>query len=230
MSINKIVCLGDGFAANHIWPEWPAIIQALYPDITVKNYGEIGAGNEFITSAIISEHRRHPDAFFLVQWAQHNRFDKLLQDNSWDNIIAQDTVYYFNKVTLDNNIWWLSSHSKQQSVLDYHSHYIQNNQSQLRTENYIYLVSELLKNKSMFFSTDELEQYSRQEQFLETRQTEIQPSPIVHVKWVEEKILPNMPMQPHAERLAELKNRINQQKWVPYDPDRVQIWLNISNF
>ena len=42
MSINKIVCLGDGFAANHIWPEWPAIIQALYPDITVKNYGEIG--------------------------------------------------------------------------------------------------------------------------------------------------------------------------------------------
>ena len=39
-----------------------------------------------------------------------------------------------------------------------------------------------------------------------------------------------MPMQPHAERLAELKNRINQQKWVSYDPDRVQIWLNISNF
>jgi hypothetical protein len=230
MSINRIVCFGDGFAANHIWPEWPAIIQALYPDITVKNYGEIGAGNEFITSAIISEHRQHTDAFFLVQWAQHNRFDKLLQDNSWDDIIAQDTVYYFNKVTLDNNIWWLSSNSTQPSILDYRNHYIQNVQSRLRTENYIYLVSELLKNKSLSFSTNDLEQYSRQKQFLETRQTEIQPSPIVHLKWVEEKILPNMPMQPHPDRLAELKNRINQQKWVSYDPDRVQIWLNISNF
>lgn len=95
--MNKILCFGDGYAANHIWPEWPAIVQALYPELQHENFGEIGAGNEFITSAIVQAHTDNPDEFYIVQWAIPNRFDKLLQDESWDSIIDNDPVYHFNR-------------------------------------------------------------------------------------------------------------------------------------
>ena len=48
--------------------------------------------------------------------------------------------------------------------------------------------------------------------------------------YVEEKILPLMPIQPNAVKVRELKTRIETQPWIPYDPDRVQIWENIINF
>ena len=228
--MNNIFCFGDGFAANHIWPEWPAIISALYNDIENKNFGAIGAGNEFITSAVVEAHKENPTAFFLVQWAQHNRFDKLLQDDLWDEIIKTDPVYYFNTVDLNKHRWWISSASTQKDIQHYHTHYIQTKQSELRTANYKYLLLNLLKNQSIFFSTEDMEVYSRQPRFKDIRQKEVQPSPIVHMAYVEEKILPLMPMQPNIVKVHELKTRIETQPWRPYDPDRVQIWENVINF
>jgi len=228
--MNKIFCFGDGYAANHIWPEWPAIVAALYNDIENKNFGAIGAGNEFITSAVIEAHKENPVAFFLVQWAHPNRFDKLLQDNSWDELIKTDPVYYFNTVDLNNHRWWISSASKQKDIQHYHTHYIQTKQSELRTTNYKYLLLNLLKNQSIFFSTVDMEIYSRQPRFKDVRQNEIQPSPIVHMSYVEEKILPLMPIQPNIVKVRELKTRIETQLWIPYDADRVQLWENVINF
>ncbi len=228
--MHKIFCFGDGYAANHIWPEWPAIICALYPELEHKNFGAVGAGNEFITSAIIQAHITDPDAFFLVQWAQHNRFDKLLEDDSWDEIIKTDPVYHFNTVELDEQKWWISSASTQKDIQYYHQHYIQNKQSLHRTVNYMYLVSNLLKNQSIFFSTDSMSAYSSLSRFTGIRQNEVQPSPAVHMCYVEEEILPLMPIQPKIERIMELKSRINQFSWVAYDPDRGQIWKELTNF
>ena len=72
--------------------------------------------------------------------------------------------------------------------------------------------------------------YSNQDKFANIRQNEIQPSPPVHMQWVEEYLLPQLPVQPDNSRLTELKHRINQQKWLPYDPDRQEIWQNLKNF
>jgi hypothetical protein len=228
--MNNIFCFGDGSAASHIWPEWPVIISALYNDIKNKNFGAIGAGNEFITSAVVEAHKEDPTAFFLIQWAQHNRFDKLLQDDLWSEIIKTDPVYYFNTVELNKNQWWISSASTQKDIQHYHKHYIQTKQSELRTANYKYLLLNLLKNQSIFFSTEDMEVYSRQPRFKDVRQKEVQPTPIIHMAYVEEKILPLMPIQPNAVKVRELKTRIETQPWIPYDPDRVQIWENIINF
>jgi hypothetical protein len=153
----QIFCFGDGYAANHIWPEWPAILSVLYT--SVKNYGAIGAGNEFITTSIIDAHRKNPDAFFIVQWAQHDRFDKLLEDSSWDFTISTDKIYNFNVVPVEQRKWWLSSASSQDEVRKYHDFYVQEQQSILRTDNSKYLIQRLLDNRALFFSTQEMESF-----------------------------------------------------------------------
>lgn len=226
--MNKVFCFGDGYAANHIWPEWPAIIEALYPQWQHKNYGAVGAGNEFITSAVVQAHSNNPSDFFIVQWANPYRFDKLLQDNSWDHIIDNDPVYHFNRVKLNDQTWWLSSASAEKTVQQYHLSYVQTTQAESRSQNFKYLVEHLLKDQAIFFSLDQMSHYSTAKRFEKVRSTEMQPSPIVHMAWVEEKILPNMPQQPDQPWLIELKNRIKQHNWTPYHPDREEIWAQMS--
>jgi hypothetical protein len=228
--MNKILCFGDGYAANHIWPEWPAMIRALYPEVQHENFGQIGAGNEFITSAIVQAHIASPDAFFLVQWALPQRFDKLLQDDSWHATIENDPVYHFNRVSLGEQTWWLSSSSKQDLVQQYHKVYVQNKQANNRSYNFKYLVENLLRSQAIFFTLEQLIFFADAERFQQIRQKEVQPSPAVHMTWVEEKILPKMPYQPDPARLYELKKRIKQHKWHAYDPDREEIWARMSLF
>jgi hypothetical protein len=226
--MNKILCFGDGYAANHIWPEWPAIIEALYPQCQHENYGAVGAGNEFITSAVVQAHSENPCDFFIVQWASPNRFDKLLQDDTWDHIIDNDPVYHFNRVKLNNQTWWLSSASVEKIVQQYHLSYVQPLQAESRSKNFKYLVENLLKNQAIFFSLDQMVHYSNSERFKTVRLNEMQPSPVVHMAWVEEKILPKMPQQPDQKKLTELKTRINHHNWEPFHPDREEIWIQMS--
>jgi hypothetical protein len=229
MFMNKIFCFGDGYAAGHIWPEWPNIVEALYPDLEHENFGAIGAGNEFTTSCIVQAHIKDPTAFFIIQWAPSLRFDKLLQDNSWDAIIDNDPVYHFNRVQCNNQTWWLSSASRASAIQNYHTTYVQNNQSSLRSFNFKYLVEHLLENQSLCFTLEQMSLYSKESRFKQVRQQEVQPSPIVHLNWVEEKILPFLPWQPCSIRLNKLKTRIIQHTWKPYDPDRTEIWKEMSD-
>jgi hypothetical protein len=248
--MNKIFCFGDGFAANHIWPEWPAMVSALYPDCDVENFGAIGAGNEFIASAVIDAHIKHPDAFFLIQWAMPNRFDKLIQDQTWDQIIDKDPVYHFNRVEQHNRTWWLSSASQQLEIQQYHKLYVQSAQACLRTFNLIYLIGKLLVNKTIFFSTYKLpfdtqqkialdfvpwvdidmHGFSNLEKFKSVRGSQIQPRPEIHFNFLKEHVLLLMPVFPDLSRLHILEQRICETVWEPYDPDREEIWKNISNF
>jgi hypothetical protein len=228
MDLKKILTFGDGYSANHIWPEWPAIVQALYPELEHENFGAVGAGNEFITTAIVQAHKTTPDAFFIVQWGHAHRLDKLLQDSSWDHVIDNDSIYHFNRVRLNDQTWWLSSASTQEQILHYHNFYVQDLQSYTRTTNFKYLVKNLLKNQSLFFTLKEMIDYASADRFKQVRQNHVQPSPIVHMSWVEEKILPNMPRQPENSRLSELKSRINCHDWRAFDPDRAEIWAKMS--
>jgi hypothetical protein len=246
--MKKIYTFGDGYASSHIWPEWPVILQALLPNYSFAHYGAVGAGNEFITNAVIQAHLDDPEAYFLVQWAQTDRFDKLIEDSTWDNIIDTDPIYYFNRVQLAENQWWISSASQQPTVINYHKHYVQSKQSRIRMLNYVYLVSNLLRDKSLFFSTQELKftkdeykyinnnnwveknmlDFSRESRFLKVRQQEVQPSPVVHMAYVKEYLLPNLPLVVDSDRLDELERRILDYKWVAYDPDRAEIWNKMS--
>jgi hypothetical protein len=247
--MKKIYTFGDGYASSHIWPEWPVILQALLPEYSFTHYGAVGAGNEFILNAVIQAHLTDPDAYFLVQWAQANRFDKLIEDSTWDDIIDTDPTYHFNRVQLAENQWWISSASQQPTIVNYHKHYIQLKQSKARTVNYIYLASNLLRNKSLFFSTMDLKfikdkqkyinnnnwveknmfDFSFEPRFSEVRQTEVQPSPVVHLAYVKEYLLPNLPVTVDHFRLMELERRINEHKWVAYDPDRAELWQKMSD-
>jgi hypothetical protein len=225
--MNDIFCFGDGFACDHIWPSWPSMIQALYPSNTVTNYGGIGAGHEFVVASIVEAHKNNSQGFFLVQWPHANRFDKLLVDDSWNDLIKTDPVYHFNTVTVGTKNWWLSSASESEQIKHYHNFYVQSEQAELRDFNYRYLVSDLLKNQSIFFSTREMQQFSKQDRFDLTRLDQIQPSPVVYMHYVEEFILPKMPAQPDQLLLGNLKSKILKQNWIPYDPDRKEIWQSI---
>jgi hypothetical protein len=228
--MNKILTFGDGYAANHIWPEWPAVLQALYPELEHENFGAVGAGDEFIATAVVQAHQRWPQAFFIVQWAQSNRFDKLIQDTSWDSIIDSDPVYDFNRVNLHGQTWWLSSASQQPAVRQYHDQYVQTKQADLRSSNYRYLVANLLQERSIFFDLAKIRNFANQPRFATVRQQHVQPSPIVHMTWVEEYLVPKLPWPVDLSRLKQLKNRINQQNWQAFDPDREQIWNDICKF
>jgi hypothetical protein len=87
--MKKIYTFGDGYASSHIWPEWPVILQALLPECDFTHYGAVGAGNEYILNAVVQADLLDSDAYFLVQWALANRFDKLLEDSSWDTLLTQ---------------------------------------------------------------------------------------------------------------------------------------------
>lgn len=226
----KIFTFGDGYATGHIWPEWPQILQALLPNYEVVNTAGIGAGPEFLVSSLVDILPQLSNQTVIFQWPDVNRFDKLVEDNSWDQIIQSDPVYYFN-IVMDrhNQKWWLSSASKQ--LTQYHKHYVQPKQQQNRLKMYKILVSGTLDSvhcKYLFTSTQEQEKYSLQARFGTTRQNELQPSPWIHYCWLIEEILPKLNITPNLARQQRLLELIQQQIWTPYDSNRVQKWQTIE--
>ena len=229
--MNKIFCCGDGYAHGHIWPEWPQILQALCPEHTVIPVTGVGAGNEFLISQLLTQQISNQKVIF--QWAQHNRFDKLLQDNQWQALAESDPVYYFNFYKVNDQHWWCSSASQLSEITRYHEFYIQNNQSQLRYQNQQTLIKTYLEFNQCdyhFTSTEIQENFSRQDRFCDLRATEVQPSPIVHFFFALEILAPAIELIIDKKRAEILKNKIQNHKWVPYDPDRKEIWNNMSKF
>ena len=212
-----IITAGDGFAANHIWPMWPALLTHHVPDSQVINLGKPAAGNEFIFNSVLSAvNNRRPD-LVLVQWAPCQRLDLLVDTIDKRDTALQDEVYHHNLYRIDNNEWWLSNASTQNYVRHYHAEYIGYRQALSRTRNYIISMAAILSSQSIpfkFFSTYDvecypdtavnwdhwvwhepgrgMEHYSRQEQFADTRGTEVQPSTAVHQAWIQNILLPEL--------------------------------------
>ena len=221
--------MGDGYAHGHIWPEWPQILKALCPDYTVVPITGIGAGNEFLISQLLTQEVSNQKVIF--QWAQHNRFDKLLQDHNWQTLAESDSVYHFNFYKSNNQHWWLSSAAQLPEIARYHNFYIQSEQSLLRYQNQQTLIKTYLDFNQVdycFTSTKIQENFSRLPRFNDLRGTEIQPSPIVHFFFLIEILAPAINLTIDKNQAEFLKNKIQNHKWVPYDPDREEIWNNMS--
>ena len=229
--MNKIFCFGDGYAHGHIWPEWPQILQALCPEYTVVPVTGIGAGNEFLISQLLTQEVSNQKVIF--QWAQHNRFDKLLQDDNWQTLAESDPVYYFNFYKSNSQNWWLSSGSQLPEIKKYHDFYVQNDQSLLRYNNQQTLIKTYLEfnNAEYYFtSTQAQEKFSRQSRFCNLRGKEIQPSPIVHFFFTTEILIPGINLEINKNNADILLNKIQHHNWKPYDPDRTEIWYNMLKF
>ena len=231
-SMKKIFCFGDGFATGHIWPEWPQILQALVPDYQVVITAGIGAGSEFLVSGFVDQICNMRDSIVIFQWPQANRFDKLIEDASWKSIIAADPVYHFNVVhDMHDRNWWLSSASKDQTIIEYHGHYVQGRQHQRRQQVYQELVLQTASNLNcqlIHTSTEQQQIFSMSNRFKSSRTTEIQPSPVVHFYWLVEKVIPQCNIVIDFELQSKLEASINQTEWIAYHPDREEIWNNIK--
>lgn len=228
INTNKIFCLGDGFAHGHLWPEWPQILAALLPDHDVVPITGIGAGNEFLISGLLSQDIANSTVIF--QWAIANRFDKLLQDDQWQDIIKNDPVYFFNVVEQDNAKWWLSSGSRSSEVVHYHKFYMQRRQAELRLANQQKLIDAYVAYHHCNYvkiSTTEQDTYSLQMRFAGVRGDEVQPSPVVHYCYIDEVLLPKLNVVVDVDRKNKLEHLIKNTKWVAYDPDRLMTWQNM---
>jgi hypothetical protein len=228
--MKKIYTFGDGFATGHLWPEWPQILQALVPDYQVHNTAGIGAGAEWLVSGFVDLIADLPGHTVIFQWPQADRFDKLIEDKHWFNIGKTDPVYHFNFYKCTYGTWWLSSASQQPSVREYHEKFVQSGQHKIRLKNYQTLVQNTLENLNcayFFTSTFDQHYYSTLNRFQETRQQEVQPSPIVHYYYLIEKILPNLNITVDKSRQQRLEQLINHQPWQPYDPYRAAIWQDL---
>ena len=222
--------MGDGFAHGHIWPEWPQILQALVPTMPVTVVSGIGAGNEFLVSSLLSE---EPDQDIVVmQWAQSDRFDKIVQDQQWEGIARDDMVYGENFYNLDGDRWWLSSGSQASEIQRYHSFFVQSRQCSRRLRDLQKLVQGFLVSRSCSYlaiSTPSQDTFSRQSRFQAIRGDQVQPSPLVHMIYLQEMILPHLPVQIDPVRADRLNAVLRNTDWRPYHPDRVEIWKKIIN-
>jgi hypothetical protein len=225
-NITKIVTAGDGFAANHIWPMWPHILQMTTVDTEVTSLGAIGAGNEYIFNSVLNCINNVIPDLVIVQWAQSNRLDLILDTDHKIEIAKVDPVYNEN---IYNN-WWLSSASTQPYVKTYHCDYISGTQSKLRTKNYIISLTAILEKRNIpyLFSTtyasehypdnninwdkwvwhqpgQGMQEYSLLPRFNDIRLTEVQPSPLVHMQWVLDVLRPNLAVEWSAEHIEKLQ-------------------------
>lgn len=227
MSTNKIFCFGDGYVTGHIWPEWPQILQVLFPDTQVEILGGVGAGPEFLVSQF-AEHIPYDNATVIFQWPIAERFDKIIQDQYWKDIVTNDPVYHFNTHSLGGLEWWLSSASSNLEIKQYHQKYVQSTQARYRLKIYQQLVKEILdktQNRYLFITTSEQEKYSRKFHS-EIRGHEIQPSPLSHFYFLTEQIMPAVNL--YSDRCAKLEQLLINTKWQPYDPDRGDLWIKIQ--
>lgn len=228
MSTNKIFCLGDGYAHGHIWPEWPQILQALLPDHEIITGTGVGAGNEFLIDQLLNFDCQ--DQTVIFQWAYAHRFDKLLQDQVWQDMAQDDPVYSFNCMTTASGTWWLSSASKNPKIREYHNFFVQNQQSTLRLKNQKILVENYLQNKHcqyLSISTQDQEVFCRLHKDSGLRGNEVQPSPIMHFYFVVELIKPALDLPIDVKQQELLEKHMLETTWTPYDPDRKEIWENI---
>jgi hypothetical protein len=141
-------------------------------------------------------------------------------------------VYAFNQHKFKNETWWLSSASEQKEVQDYHNIFIQPSQHKIRQNDYRILVENTLSNlKCTYITIDTLDQekFSRDVIFSEVRLSEVQPSPVVHFRYLTENIIPQLDnITIDNNRLLVLQSRIFSHNWQAYDPDRDEIWKKMS--
>jgi hypothetical protein len=229
--MKNIYTFGDGFATGHLWPEWPQILQALAPDYPVHNdCSAIGAGAEYLVTGFVDLITELENQLVIFQWPQADRFDKLIEDKHWFHIGKTDPVYHFNFLKRPYGTWWISSASRQEVVQEYHNKFVQAGQHKIRLQNYQTLVRNTLENLNCtyyFTSTHEQQYYSTLNRFSETRQQEVQPSPVVHYYFLMEKILPNINITYNRARAQRLENLIITQTWQAYDPYREEIWRDL---
>lgn len=229
--MKKIYTFGDGFATGHLWPEWPQILQALVPDYSVNNTcSAIGAGAEYLVTGLVDLVPELANNLVIFQWPWAARFDKLIEDKHWFHVGKTDPVYHFNFHKRPYGIWWISSASQQPQVREYHEKFVQSEQHKIRLQNYQTLVRNTLENLNCgycFTSTHEHQYYSTLNRFAETRQQEVQPSPVVHYYFLIEKILPQINIVYDSARAAKLETLITAQSWQSYDPDSEEIWRDL---
>jgi hypothetical protein len=235
--MSNIYTFGDGFATGHIWPEWPQILQALLPEHNVINTSAVGAGAEWLVHRFV-QLLPTIDGTVIFQWPQANRFDKLLEDPNWTEIANNDPVYNFNQYTYNDETWWLSSASTHPLVTSYHREFVQENQAAARISDYKVLVSHSLPSKKCRYvevDTRSQDIFSNDKKYIQLRQTEVQPSPLVHYDWLIEVVLPATTLVYDKTRAASLRNLIQCQEWIPFYYDRQLVWdslltkLNNSN-
>lgn len=226
--MDRILCVGDGFAHGHIWPEWPQILQAMIPSRTTELVSGIGAGNEFLVSGLLDQEPNKDLVIF--QWAQADRFDKIVQDQDWEDLARSDPVYGENFYDRAGDRWWLSSASGLKEIQHYHRYFVQTRQSLRRLRDQQKLVEGFLISRGCEYvavSTLEQHMFSREDRFHSMRGNEIQPSPPVHLAYLEEIILPRLSIDIDSSRTNRLKQALNNIEWQPYHPDRAEIWREI---
>jgi hypothetical protein len=229
--MNKIFCFGDGYAHGHIWPEWPQLLQALFPEMEVCIASGVGSGNEFLVKQLLDFGDAVKNQLVIFQWAAAKRFDKVVQDDEWLKICKKDEVYHFNLYNdLDDTTWWLSSASTNADIKLYHDFYIQEKQANIRTDMYKKLVKGYLHNLNcqiIFTSTRQQLKFSQDTRFANTRGDEVQPSPIVHLDFIIEELIPQTNLVPKKTIFEYVNRTIRSTTWKAYDEDRVEQFNNM---
>jgi len=141
---------GNGLSIAN-FTKWPKLLQALTLDsLQILNKSIPGASNEFILMQLAETLKNETIDCAIIQWTVPQRVDVILTD-FWNDQANDDSVYHSNIFNSDNNQWWITSHSDNKYIREYHDRYIGDYHSAQRSQFYILAAAELLKNKQIPF-------------------------------------------------------------------------------
>jgi len=121
---------------SHMWPMWPAFFNNNFDE--VLNFGRGGAGNSYIFHTILEGTEScniTPDDVVVVMWSTYVRRDLMRNDFSWD--LRGGVANYLTPDQLDL-VWTMPD-------------------SVVKSWDYIYATSELLKSKNIKFAFTSIE-------------------------------------------------------------------------
>jgi hypothetical protein len=147
-----LLTISDGngsSSANFI--KWPKLLQALTLDsLQITNKSIPGASNELILMQLAETLRNEAVDCAIIQWTFPQRVDLILTD-FWSDQAKDDSVYHSNIFDSNGARWWVTSHSDNKYIREYHNRYIGDWHSTQRSQVYMLAAAELLKNKQIPF-------------------------------------------------------------------------------
>jgi len=175
------------------------------------------------------------------------------EDTVWTKLQETDSIYKGIVANSYNQTWWASSGSSLPEIIKYKEFYIQAQQATNRSVLYMITLSKMLDNlgiKHLYFSTyffdysshdnykdlealpwtqinQGMEEWSKQ--FGDIRGSEVQPRPLIHLKYIIEHLLPKLDLALDPQISNAVYSLVDKVEFIPYDIDRSQIWNNLKD-
>ncbi len=149
MNKKSLLVISDGNGVENKFHKWPFFLKLLTTKtLNLINKSIVGSSNELILYQLVNTIKEQNIDYAIIQWTNPLRVD-VIADDFWVKQANIDPIYHFNIVNVLNNNWWITSGSQNTYIQEYHTKYVKNLHSNLRSMSWIMAASDLLKTNNI---------------------------------------------------------------------------------